>query len=189
MVYDTPRDANLYLADTIVKYKGQAVHVSDVNEDMEALIYYQGGGRERVDVNSLDFSPIKLGYVYAQSNNKAQYLERRPQRQWRQGLSNSVCTIKDPKADEYLDLSINSSTIKRLVKGNFPTIFKAHRIALKKRTEVPFNREWSVDFSGTVRYKTKVVGELNNRHIKLMDTFHYLKDITEEYMNEYFKHL
>lgn len=190
MKYDSVHDAGLYLTGTVVKYQGKAAYVAEILNNMTAEVYVgQNGRMTMIPVNELDLTPIKLGYVINQKSGNAIYVERKPARQWRQGISTGVCGIRSPKAGDYLDLNIGGSTVNKLVAGRYPTIFKALRVAKKKRKEIPFSKNMAIDRYSIIRYKTLVVGNLIGKRITMHPNFSYLDDVAQEYMNEYFRHI
>jgi len=189
MHYDNASDANLYLRDTLVKYKKELVTVAGVDNDMMTSVYDSKGSVRHIHISELDLTPIKLGYIFHVQENKAYYVERKPQRQWRQGLTAGACSIKNRTQNMYLDFHAAGVISKQLAKDRYPTIHRAFRIAKLKRTEVPFTHSFSVDYAGLVRYKTLAIGTWNRSSISLMDNFSYLKDTIEDYMNEHYRHL
>lgn len=188
--YDNSHDANLYLRDTLVKYGDELVTVIDVNSDMMVLVQQPGGRNNLVAIEELNLTPIKLGYVLDTTNQRTIYLEREPRRQWRQGIYTGVCRMRQSDGlgrGARVSLSVDSRLTKRIARGRFPTVHKAYRVAVKTRSEIPFSPIFSVDFLSQVRYKTDIVGSWCKNRIDLLNSFFYLEDTVEEYMNAYYR--
>jgi len=188
MLYDSAHDAQLYLSDTLVRLDGEIVYVLGVQSDMRADVHTYKGERKQVDVSELDLTPIKLGYVFNPDENKPMYLERTPNRQWRQGLHGGICARKGERG-RGISLNIGGRIVKRLSENNFPALNRAHRIAKKLRGEIPFSSVLSVDYVDNIRYKTMIVGSFKDKKIELMSNFFYLEDTIKEYMDNHYKNL
>jgi len=182
MKYDNSEDAELYLSGSYVKYKGRAVLVRDVTEDMLAICVDVSTGKSKeIPVNDLDLSPFVLGYVYSERLNKCFYVERIPSRSWRQGLTSENCRAI---GGGFFFSSADSYTLIDLFSNIYPSIQEAYAIAASKRREVPFNSEFTIDLDKVIRYKTKVIGEWYDSKFYLMSKFSFLKEMLEESVNE-----
>lgn len=183
MKYDSVRDANLYLHGSIVRWKDKFVYVSSVGDGMIAKCYevglrrdgLQDGADHKVLVDELDLTPAKLGYTLDKNSGRTYFIERIPTRAWRQGLTQQNCKAKGQHRFRMPDM--NSRFMLDILKGRYPSINKASRIAKKKRYEVPFHRLFTIDENRIVRYKTQVVGGWDGQKIELLTSFNYLKEM------------
>lgn len=189
-MYDSSEDASLYLGGSIVQYEGEPVKVEQVDEEMIARVELIKGNKVKfVPLDELDLTPIKLGY-FLMHNDLAFYTYRIPSRSWRQGLTRNTCRgkLRGKRNNEQFFLDrLNSRQLYRMLKFKYPVINKAYRVAKKMESEVPFSREFTVNEEGIVRYKTELIGEWTGKKFKLLSRYQYLKEMLEEYVNEYFR--
>lgn len=87
-MYKEPDYARSRLNSTIVKHKGLAVQVQNVDEDMSCHVSKADGTAYEIHIDELDLRAPELGMV--NYRGRASYISRRPlRRDWRQGVRRS----------------------------------------------------------------------------------------------------
>lgn len=184
MRYDSTEYANSRLAGTIVKYQGEAVYVSECfGERLAKIRVLPHGNEDAVNLDHLDLSPIKLGYVNI--GGCAEYLQRIPKRRdWRQGL----------RANNVNNAGVLEEGVAFLVNPTYPTPDKVvDRVFHCSDESMAFSRHFSVRYDGCIRHKGRQsVGEVclddeDHASWKLYDDFLHLEEALKEALDEHKK--
>lgn len=182
-MFDNNRDANLYMKNSYVKWKGKPVLVISVDSRLYAkIIIIEEIRHHKVPINKLDISPFKLGYHFSERLNKAIYLERAPIRAWRVGLTAANVTSKGARSIGWEMPFKGSKQTLDFLSPTYPSLEEAYLKACHSDTEYPFHHKFSVDFEGVVRYKTKMVGKYKEEDevIHLSSSYLWLTELLEE---------
>lgn len=170
--YEHLEDAVMRLKNTIVRYKGEPVYITDLRngtKDEIFRVYFKPlpmrdafeprkvvldkNGRpafaddveeERKYISSkfFDIAPFKLGYVNREKG--AVYCARLPNRVQKQGLSSENFTAKAPDGFNFNSF-LNCKGVLDMVNGKYPTLQEAQRqLAEKKSPLVAFSREFAI---------------------------------------------
>ena len=181
--HESYSDANFYLRGSFIKCGDRIGRVTEVDSDGIAYVDI-GGNMKTFPYESLDLSPLELGYVYSPKNDRTYFIERMPSRQWRQGLTSDNTT---DRLGSYLEFNTRMDYMNRIVKGRFPHVNRALRLARKTGKSIPFSRDYVISDNGYVFFKTIRVGSFDKKTMKfsLLDNYFFLERELEEYVDVY----
>lgn len=178
--------ARTRLVDSVVTLKkdGTPVYVLSVDAGNGTTVVMNCLNKEMyVNLDDLDLSPVKLGY--ANHDSGVCYLQRRPERRYRQGLRSSALYDKLGRGN----VRILGKTLARCIRGIYPTLDSCiDSIENREVSEIAFCRDFCVGNKlkdgYTLKYKGRNIGTIDiqdgmpiyhiaNKHI-------YLKESLEE---------
>lgn len=122
-----------------------------------------------VDMDKLCFKPVPLGFLNV-TNKDCVYLERIPQRAWRQG------TEQGNVYSNGIDIFRNLELLRNTIVGNYP----AYKDACKKKVFTAFHRDFAVNSDQKILYKN--VGVVGTRDA-LLPRYQYLREYLDEVLN------
>ena len=157
------------LVDTIITYLNRAIFISEVSGDQD-LHYLDLESWERGVVNIRDkgvcVKPPRVGYYF--SGDGWNYIERVPQRRWKQGLPADLFGGELSKQE--------GQRIGRVLNGKF----RSFNYAKDRAEPTAFSPHFAAG-GGCLYYKGKIVGAVSvEGHITLMENFLFLKEYLEE---------
>lgn len=209
--YDTDH-ASAYLSNSIVRDgKGQPVRIhavescSDSPKDWRVAVHPIGNKRDRAPyacmLSNLNLEPLPLGFVNVGriENDRetgiiqdAFYLQRRPIRGWKVGLTNNSLGIVnlrkgDLDSDYVQRTSRNITTVQGfydMVMGKYPSPVEAMQMLRRTRMRsVAFSRRFALTGRGALMYKffEAPAGEWDGTSINLNKDFSLLQEqLTED---------
>lgn len=178
--------AQMYLVDSIIRYKNKPIFIKDVQKTERGykLTYHYLGSLEFQMVfipnKDINFNPVPLGFL--NKNKKSYYISRIPCRTWKIGLclrNMSVVNILD--SNEKIRIKIDSKEISDTIIGKYPSYDESYEFLKKEKVEcIAFSRRFSICKIGLL-YKTNMatVGFLDTPP-KLHNKFKYLTEVLEE---------
>lgn len=179
MRFETKHDAQLYLCGSLVRYRDKVIYVRTVHDDMTAtVVNVLDDSKSNVPINDLDLTPIKIGYIFDERHNMPLYIERIPKRAWRQGLTAENLKVRNNRGIR-VDVA-GGRLIKKAVKPDYPKIREAMSLSKDLGSDIPFHRQFSVDYKGRIRYKTVMVGKWNGKTFDLDKQYTFLKELLGE---------
>lgn len=169
---------------TIVKHKGEPVYVSSVNRDGAKIRRFnaeQFAPEERVNLNKIDCSPFKLGYVNLYG--RASYIVRVPKRNdWRQGLRPQNLQSLSGVGIQF----IPESKLYHMLVNQYPSLgdcfdkIKYYSNVGINKPGAAWHRDWAVTLEVPnkylLNYRGSVVGKFINNEPKLDDKFIHLRE-------------
>ena len=183
-----PRYAADKLHNSVVSYNGWPIRVRYI-DNMEVCFNFLGDGIERFcDLEDLDLTPIKLGYVNLA--RKISYLSRIPARYYRQGLREHILNSKGVPYRQ-LDKYLNNT-----VRGVYPNFERCIEYTFNKdRIGAAFCRKFGLiqahpnaEHKNAIKlqYRGLNVGEVDVKkdEIILDDSYLYLNETLQEIINE-----
>lgn len=189
--------ANTYLADSVVRLKGEPVWVANVNRKRGSKKYiaevYLAGNEMRdpsvCDLDDLDLSPLPLGMCNTGGRYKGSvYMCRLNVRRWKVGLcSQNLNTFEIGIVRLEGPGILHTKGFRDTVVGEYPTYDEAYRTFKEDRnvTARAFSRSFSLmreGLEGTVVVNNvgKVIGKADEDGIRLSEQFHYLSQKLEQ---------
>lgn len=184
--YDTQRDAEMRLTNTILSYKGKALKVLAITGDLKLVsILLRNGEEITVDQDDpdLSFIPPTLGYI--NTPQEAVYAVRQPARRYKQGLDLRAVHLnahRHPGRHEgrfFVDclegVYPKLEECWEKFKGNNPfKQEKCHSVAFSKRFAVGNGASYSLLHRG------KQVGEFEDKVPVLFEKYSYLQECLDE---------
>lgn len=160
---DDVRYALNRLLDTIIRYNGKAVLVTNVtfvspDQPLRVHAFYiveEHGENEIKDfISKFDLTPVPLGFINFPEKKQASYLSRIPIREdWRQGLRQA--NSRTMWGQQWW----GNQQIANTIENNFPTLEKARSYCKGEQT-CAWTRDFAVDGGGHIYYRCEgVVGE------------------------------
>ena len=184
-MYDSQHDANQALADSIIRYKGRAIYVSNVFKDAGKVVIQTKDmltGRGRlIDVHDpeLNFQSPKLGYVNFE--NGAVYVARKPRRRWKQGID-KACLICMPQRNAK---ELICSSLVRTIEGVYPTYKEAvDTVQIPGISSVAFCREFAITSRGQLFFKGRDVGVRRGDQLGLAKRYEHLRELLNMRMKQ-----
>lgn len=144
-MWDNQEDARMRLLNSVVRFKDQAVTITDINAGLTVYFTYLATGnasKAAIESRDWDWSPVPTGYV--NTNRHAVYVERMPVRKWKQGLHRDNTKIRG-EGQRLIDRDIIfSKHFAQTVKMKFPK----YKDALKDVTNNKYkSRAFSLHYS------------------------------------------
>lgn len=180
MKYENGADVKMRLEGSVVRYKGQPVYVISTSGDKCKILLLDTDEETLVLYTSLDLSPVPLGFVC--TGKAMAYVERRPVRRFKQGLTKDNMFVKDapwPVAR----ISNTDKCLANTISGKYPSIEEAFQdVREGKRIAVPFSREWGVakyDGDLCIVHRGDIVGYVTDNVVRLLPEKHFLKESLE----------
>ena len=163
--YQTAKDAQQQLHNTVVELNGDVCHIELVGD----WVYSIRGttkliaGKERKwkdrcvqkDISEMDLKlePIHLGYIN-DGNHNAHYLQRKPVRKWKQGLYADYIRIKAHNLDKVRQAILGKhGAVRQLLlskyfldmfDGTYPSFYRAYtQVRIFQREAVAFDKHWA----------------------------------------------
>lgn len=159
------------------------VYIQRVDDEGNWLGQNALGKRAVGRVENLDLTPVKLGYV--NSTTYASYIQRRPERRYRQGFrQSSMHNLSDTPGVRILSPELAST-----IRGIYPTLEMCiDRVENGEATTQAFSREFAVSRKlqkgYTLLFKDKVVGWVdcndNVQTFGLDNKYEYLSEMLTE---------
>lgn len=183
MLYESARDVELRLRNSLVMYNQRPVQVNNVISktavEVEDILTRDVSAAKVRDLD-LDPSHAKLGYVIT---TRGVYMaSRKPVRRFKQGLTNENMVVRGvmEKRGRERDISFNSRAVAKTILGEFPDCGTAFQQVRKGESKiVPFSRDWAVaeqDGDLCLVYRGNVVGYADDGCAKLLPECFYLKE-------------
>lgn len=186
-------DMNQQFAHTVIFYKGKPCKVKQVGAKVKLLnLVTQRSGL--VEFKLADFSPPPLRLGYVNYEETAVYVSRLHARQYQIGLSSNNCRMTIP--NNMASPNSKSAIIDKLANfeapefadmffGHYPKLKDAFNHASEFKGAVAFDKQFAVDRSARVFYKTDYVGEYQGENkISFQKAFSHLSLLLN---NEYAK--
>lgn len=178
MLYESANDINQRLTGSVVRYKGEPVLVGEVvgAKGHVSITHLYTDENERVLYTDLDLTPVPLGNTFV--NGNVAFIQRKPARKWKQGLSNDNMNVKS--FVPVRGLRNTSDAVIRTIKGEYPSIEDAfQKVRSGEYQGCPFSREWAVvmyDGDLSIVHRGEIVGYVTDKTIKLMPEKYYLQE-------------
>lgn len=176
------RYARTRLNGSIVSLKQTPVYVMDVGLRGAQCIEMTSGREVFCELDSLDVSPIKLGFL--NTPNGITYMSRVPKRNdWRQGLrrGNTGFTYNPNLLSIDPEDRVFSRSLRDVIKGKYPQFRSALTYVKDKGQSRAFHRHWAVDKNLNVLYRGgNRVGSVVGGKPVLKGKFSYLSEYLEE---------
>jgi len=179
-------DAHMYLSDTVVRYCGEPIYISRVDEDVVYFSTLQPHQELTTSIRDkdIDISPVPLGYtphpgedLYTVRIPGPEYLRVR---RYKQGLCFDAVNGWHSGVDLWLD------SVYYTIKNIFPSFEEALGFVEKGKDLCAFSRTEAIDRNMNLHHKGMVVGSWKNGGIVLDDRHYYLNEI-REMMNAYLR--
>ena len=181
--YDNHDDANMYLGDTVVMYRGEPFHVHRIDE---TLTYHGNilGQRTAIavpqDDEELSLSAPRLGY--ANTSRGATYLKRRPSRTVKQGLV--LGRLVGGRE------GLEAPALYRCLTNDYPSIEAALRsfqgtnpFKPSEVESVAFSRHFAIDRRQRLLYKGQVCGGMDGTTPVLNEQHEWLTEALQEVLD------
>tara|TARA_B100000929_G_C15511743_1_gene421158 strand:- start:35815 stop:36393 length:579 start_codon:yes stop_codon:yes gene_type:complete len=192
MLFDNMRDAISRLSDTVVTYRGKAMFVEGITDNLE-LSGFLILGREPVvasqDDPSLNMACPEVGFVNTESG--AHYFMRQPMRRWKQGIDFRalVCPYSGIRPRGLLTLE----DLAKCLENVYPSFEEASHTQrslnpFKQREELhslAFCKTFSVSEGPSgllLNYKGREVGVVERGNPVLAPKFEWLRESLQEAM-------
>ena len=186
-MYDDPEYAAERLIETYIRYDGKPVLVRDVQSgdgEIKLDLYNYGNGMHDLrDISDpkFNFHPIPLGYV--NSDGYAYYLQRMPERRWKQGIDHRSVECKNQIGPARRHVLLQMPLYNSIV-NPFPSyeqvLEEIRADAVKSRA---FHKKFALMREGlgnkVMRYKERTIGWLEDDRILLSKDYIYLKEMLE----------
>lgn len=186
MFWESLRDANMRLSDTIVRHGNIPILIHEIDEDRQVLARRLEDEEmfrfayERDSVNTL---PVSLGYTRCRGGNA--YLQRSPARRYKQGLVlNRMMAVSKGRTRPMG--AVGTPSLKNLYKtiaNQYVSFDEALRL-VREGEDTAFHRKWllrSRDGQNvSVEYKGFKVGKVEDGIILLDDKMSYLSETLSE---------
>lgn len=177
MLYESAADISQRLSGSVVRYKGEPVYINEAMGLKYVLItHLETDENENVLYTTLDLTPVPLGNVFVDGN--VAYVQRKPARKWKQGLSNDNMNVKSFQPVRVLR-NISKPVIKA-IKGEYPSVEGAfQKVRNGEYMGCPFSREWAVimhDGDLSIVHRGEIVGYVTDKTIRLLPEKHYLQE-------------
>lgn len=185
MIYDNVQYAADRLSDTVIRYKGKTVYLSHKGMWNYVALDLATRGSCDIDIRDkdVDISPLPLGYVNYQVN--AYYVQRKPERRWKQGLSPTSVVFHRKGILGGADLVI-SKEFSDCVNNIYPSVGDTvNKLVVGEAASIAFSRDFCLVCNERGRdlileYKGVTVGTCNGEAFRLNIKYSYLKEALEE---------
>lgn len=193
MRYETERDVDMRLRNSVVMWENRPVVVQSVdNKDVVIVQDILTERASRVRVEALDLSPssARLGYVIAE-NGTVYFAMRKPTRKFKQGLTPENFTafnaLEKPANKSILEMRTDlhpfTKGVAKTIMGAFPEIGDAFQQVRKgQKRIVPFSREWAIadkEDELCLLYRGDIVGYVGKDSVSLLPDKFFLKESLE----------
>lgn len=139
----------------------------------------------RLSLQELDMTPLKLGFVNCPTY--CSYTSRMPSRHYKQGLTPNTLFRHPAKGGGYGGINFNSQSVARCALGIFPSLINCtERVTCGEVKSSAFSRNFAVDYSKSLLFRTKTVGEVHFNpsngliHARLAPKFKFLQEMLED---------
>lgn len=191
MLFDNMRDAISRLSDTVVMYKGKAMFVEGITENLElsgTLILLNEHVVASQEDPDLSMSCPEIGFVNTPSG--AHYFMRQPMRRWKQGIDFRalVCPYSGIRPRGTLTLA----DLAKCLENAYPSFSEASQVERglnpfkkheEERRSLAFCKSFSVghgDKGLLLNYKGREVGVVEEGTPVLAPKFQWLRESLEE---------
>lgn len=162
------RDLTMMYRGTVVRHELGLIYVREIQEDyiVDAFsLKNQELIRFPYEEGSLSNLKDRLGYLNLGTN--CSFLYRSPKRVYKVGISKENVMVKrgdhaltyaERKAEADVLNSLTSLQLYNTLVGNYPNLVNAYKQAKVCNGCVAFDRQFAIDYTGTVYYKCEKVG-------------------------------
>lgn len=188
-MWDNQQDAHMRASGTVVRFNGKPVYIKDVQTEGGELLVnfvYLLTGRKstaRLSDELWNWKPVPTGFV--NTGDKVFYVQRKPVRKWKQGLSRDNCSVF-PKALGMQEM-FKSKQFGRTVMRDYPSYKEAFAKVRSEGGQVAFHPDLAISRSKVgpiyLLYRTDTVGWLEQGELILGDDWSFLKEIVQEVVN------
>lgn len=179
--------ANDRLHETVVVLNGKPFYVHEVTgRGLVRGVNLCTGEQEEAQLNALDLTPPKLGYVNLQMD--AVYLTRMPIRHYRQGIRSANLSVKKVGRSNGMLENIVHNQIKQPIMNDYPDVdFCIEALSNGEYRERAFHKHFSLKLNKDrwqLNYKAVHVGGFNPKKgtTLLGNDYQFLKETVDEVM-------
>jgi hypothetical protein len=185
MARPSVRDLAMMYRGTVVRHELGLIYVRDINEEyvVDAFsLKNQELIRFTYEEGSISNLKDRLGYLNLGTN--CTFLYRSPRRVYKVGISKENVSVKrgdhaltyaERKAEAEVLATMNTLSLYNTLSGNYPSLVNAYKQAKVCNGCVAFDRQFAIDYTGTVYYKCEKVGSYDvSGGIRFEDEFNRL---------------
>jgi hypothetical protein len=197
-MFESSRDAAMRMEGCIFNIGGEP-HYFRSFEAWSCIVEDLEDNERRVadvrTIKNLSLDSLPLGYMnYSRNRYESVYLQRKPSRQWKQGIHPSNIHSARRQHSVFEEMRFPCASLYSTLKGQYPT-YKAALSTINTilrrnplgSAAVAFSRTFAVrckDGGAVLEYKGRVVGELDGEEWELKRGYEYLTEALSEAINE-----